>query len=498
MTDMFRVTAGASEPAAYAISALEEYGLQPQKSGDVIGKPVAYAVFDFGGGTTDFDFGVEEIPSDGRRKFVIHRFGAGGDAYLGGENILDLMAYEVYQDNLAAMREKKIPFVLPPGCKPFAGSETLVFDQADASQQAYMNSKRLAREMRCIWEGEKDYRQKFEQGDISLTLFSSQNNDDSDKREVSLKIDVTGLEKCIEARIRRGVENFFAALTSAFKDRDVYPIHIFLAGNSCKSAFVRPLFEEYIRRYEEKTDAGNSGSGERKKEARKMFVLHPPLGVEWPETPAEKEESPISSEEEEVLEDGCDELDSAEGPAFCWPAEMTECAEAVSKNSGQAAAAAGKRPGRDYDQQRTGKTGVAFGLLRPRIGGRDVKLIDDDTVDSEIPFSYYLGDIDRDGCFRVRIDMDIPYGQWIKFICADEPEFELYYTKEPNCLEGSYGEDDVERVRCRLDSAAWQEADNAYVFIRKAAPSVVEYALGYEEDFKSGAFQGKICRKELK
>ena len=56
----FKIYAGASEPAAYAISALQEFKLQPQDTGG----SVCYGVFDFGGGTTDFDFGIEEIPEE--------------------------------------------------------------------------------------------------------------------------------------------------------------------------------------------------------------------------------------------------------------------------------------------------------------------------------------------------------------------------------------------------------------------------------------------------
>jgi len=104
MMRRFRVYDGANEPAAYAISALEAYGLEPKR----IGEEVAYGVFDFGGGTTDFDFGVEYVPENGRRKFVIEQFGFGSDMYLGGENILELLAYEVFKDNLAEMRQHKI------------------------------------------------------------------------------------------------------------------------------------------------------------------------------------------------------------------------------------------------------------------------------------------------------------------------------------------------------------------------------------------------------
>lgn len=53
----FKVELRASEPCAYAISALKSYGFFKSEKLD---KPVYYGVFDFGVGTTDFDFGKWE------------------------------------------------------------------------------------------------------------------------------------------------------------------------------------------------------------------------------------------------------------------------------------------------------------------------------------------------------------------------------------------------------------------------------------------------------
>lgn len=53
----FKVELKASEPCAYAISALKSYGFFKSEKLD---QPVYYGVFDFWGGTTDFDFGKWE------------------------------------------------------------------------------------------------------------------------------------------------------------------------------------------------------------------------------------------------------------------------------------------------------------------------------------------------------------------------------------------------------------------------------------------------------
>ncbi len=57
MAKNFKVELRASEPCAYAISALKSYGFDKSAKLD---KPIYYGVFDFGGGTTDFDFGKWE------------------------------------------------------------------------------------------------------------------------------------------------------------------------------------------------------------------------------------------------------------------------------------------------------------------------------------------------------------------------------------------------------------------------------------------------------
>ena len=106
--EKFQVQEGAGEPAAYAVCALQEYKLMP-----VADEKIIYGVFDFGGGTTDFDFGIwrkASGPKERRYRYVIHHFGDGGDAYLGGENLLELLAFEVFKANSSVLRKSKITF----------------------------------------------------------------------------------------------------------------------------------------------------------------------------------------------------------------------------------------------------------------------------------------------------------------------------------------------------------------------------------------------------
>ena len=432
----FRVYLGASEPAAYAISALEGYGLEPKE----VGQKVAYGVFDFGGGTTDFDFGIEYIPENRRRNFIIKQFGFNGDALLGGENILELLAYEVYKDNLQIMREKKIPFALPAGCELFAGAETLVSITKDAS--SHMNNCILAEKLRPIWEHTED-RQKLTDAPLNVILFSNEKIDGAFTVNVDLNINAEKLDKLIEDRIREGVINFFQSLKSAFKGRAVYPIHIFLAGNSCRAEVVKKLFDEFIKMEEDnlaKSVKKNTGLD---KDASGTFILHMPLGLD--ETHAEEKNFDF-----------------------------------------------------DLDKQRTGKTGVAFGLIRCRKGGKDVKIINENVDDSgEMIFPYYLGDAGNDGrTFTVRIGRDIGYGYWVYFTYADEPEFELYYTTAPRALQDKMPVSQVSMIHCHIDEDAMPDDENAGIYIRKVSPNEIEYAVGCPEDFVE-EFTGKIYRQKL-
>ena len=435
MMRRFRVYLGASEPAAYAVSALEGYNLQPQ----VAGEKVAYGVFDFGGGTTDFDFGIEYVPEKIRRNFVIEQFGFSGDVLLGGENLIELLAYEVYKANLGKMREAKIPFALPAGCENFAGAETLVSWTKDAD--AHMNNHILAEKLRPLWENSKTA-EELNADTVQVILFSSEKKDGSDKVAVQLKIDVEGLKNFIEARIRQGVENFFQSLYSAFSGKNIYPIHILLAGNSCKSPVVKKIFDEFIENESKRIHQDAAIEGE-------IFKLYMPLGLK----------------------------ENAE-------AETEPPAEEVDLN---------------IDRQLTGKTGVAFGLLRCRYGGKDVKIINRNVDEmGEINFPYYLGDAGADGnTFTVRIGREIGYDIWNYFTAADEPEFELYYTTAPSALQGDMPVEKVSKVRCFLDEGEATDDENVGVYIRKVGTNAIEYAVGRAENFAGGDFRGKVYRQVL-
>lgn len=466
----FRVYAGASEPAAYAICALRELDLEPKKVGEV----VSYAVFDFGGGTTDFDFGIEQIPANHKRNFIVEQFGSGGDVYLGGENLLNILAYEVYKDNISIMRKDNIPIALPPKCHLFAGAEMLVFETSHASQQAFMNCKRIARELRPIWEQHPDYAQKYNTGDLSVRLFSSVKHQGDDYSvEVQLKVDVAKLEQLIENRIREGVENFFVSLRVAFSDKTPYPIHVFLAGNSCKSPVVKKLFNEFIEAEEKALKLHIKETLGQDKDTSTAFVLHLPLGA--------------------VPRDNGDGQDKGDS----FKEDIPNDADQAAKNHEILGAL-------DYSQCMTGKTGVAFGLLRSRKGGKDVQIVNHNVEadKGEVLFPYYLGNEGRTGRFQVLVGKSVPYGIWVPFIPAEieEPEFELYYTTEPQAMENQLELSDVLQIHCYYDSMNINDSNeaSAMVYVRKVTPTKIEYTIATAQGIDKEEYLAPIEGYELK
>lgn len=461
LMENFEVYGGASEPAAYAISALEQYELEPK----VEGEEVPYAVFDFGGGTTDFDFGIEKKPEDGRRKFEIHQFGKGGDPYLGGENLLQLLAYTVYEDNVDVLRQEGIQIVLPKKATPFAGSELLVMDMDQASQEAHLNMRTLMRLLRPIWEEHKDYKDAFVDGPVTIDLYTKENGE-MQRKPIRLNININHLQDVIRDHIKVGVTSFISQMMSVFTLREnvQYPIHIFLAGNSCQS---RILQEEFINAL---LDITKEATEELGKNASNIYRLYPPLGSTMD---IEAINGKLGSDLDRAI-----------------------VAELIGASLTQAEA----RHSTQIDRIRTGKTGVVFGLLRSRRGGKDIKIVNNNEVSigsdaTENTFPYYLGKEGEKRNFEVEINLATPYHQWQSFCWADEAKFELYYTDDSRALYNGVPINEVKRVHCRIDQDDVDE--DKLILIKKVAIDTIEYVVADPDTFTGDTSELKVYSKVL-
>ena len=234
----FRVRHGANEPAAFAVCALSKLEMEPKNEED----KVYYGVFDFGGGTTDFDFGIWKYSEEeDLYDYELEHFGAGGERYLGGENILKELAYKVFTDNSSNLRKNQIQYTRPEWCDEIIGEETLV----SQTKQARQNSTKVAKELRGIWENTTTERVDF----ISVNLFDSHGEVNAGFK---LNVKEDDLKNLIKEKIEKGIKNFFIKMEDAFKGEDVKEINIFLAGNSCKHPFVEEIFNSYIEKKKDK------------------------------------------------------------------------------------------------------------------------------------------------------------------------------------------------------------------------------------------------------
>ncbi|GAA7163242.1 hypothetical protein HpBGD52_01560 [Helicobacter pylori] len=245
---MFKVELKASEPCAYAISALKSYGFDKTAKLD---KPVYYGVFDFGGGTTDFDFGKWEKSANPKFAYKMTHFSNGGDKFLGGENLLELLAFEAYGQNFQTLKEKDIAIAKPN----YDRIDTQRFGSfMQNSNTAHLNLQEITSSLRPFLEKlNADIVEKIEENeefetenfkdDSEITLL------DRNGGQVSIeefKVDCKELLNLLKDKIDEGVANFFAGFSKVMAeniDGECRAFHIFLGWNASKSVLVKQAFE---------------------------------------------------------------------------------------------------------------------------------------------------------------------------------------------------------------------------------------------------------------
>ncbi|WP_181232057.1 hypothetical protein [Helicobacter pylori] len=361
----FKVELRASEPCAYAISALKSYGFFKSEKLD---KPVYYGVFDFGGGTTDFDFGKWEKSANPKFAYKMTHFSSGGDKYLGGENLLELLAFEAYGQNFQTLKAKDIVIAKPN----YDRIDTQRFGSfMQNSREARLNLQEIASTLRpflenldaniieAIEENEEFSIEGFEK-EFKATLF----NRDGTGTECDLKVDCKELLNLLKDKINEGVANFFAGFSKVMAeniDDQCRAFHIFLGGNASRSVLVKQAFEnakeKQLKDYQQKTSKDDF-----------KFIIYEPLGTE--------------KSDKQIL-------------------------ELTGKDAFEAWGGHGKP---------TCKTGVAFGLLESRNKPNGIEM---PSIDSNPVFKYDLG-VEKEGNFHIKISRD----------SLKPNEYQIFQTKE--------------------------------------------------------------------
>ncbi|PDW88902.1 hypothetical protein [Helicobacter pylori] len=360
----FKVELRASEPCAYAISALKSYGFDKS---DKLDKPIYYGVFDFGGGTTDFDFGKWEKSANPKFFYKMTHFSSGGDKYLGGENLLELLAWEVYAKNFQDLKAKDIVIAKPN----YDRIDTQRFGSfMQNSREARLNLQTIASNLRpflenldadiieAIEENEEFEIEGFEKDFKTMLL-----DRNGVETECDLKVDCKELLSLLKDKINESVANFFAGFSKVMAeniDDQCRVFHIFLGGNASRSVLVKQAFEnakeKQLKDYKQKTSKDDF-----------KFIIYEPLGTE--------------KSDKQILELTGEDVSKI--PPYLKP---------------------------------TCKTGVAFGLLesRPKAGG-----IERPSISSNPVFKYDLG-IEIEGKFHAKIHRD----------SLKPNEYQIFQTKE--------------------------------------------------------------------
>ncbi|GAA8431433.1 hypothetical protein Hpkin81_02140 [Helicobacter pylori] len=361
----FKVELRASEPCAYAISALKSYGFFKSEKLD---KPIYYGVFDFGGGTTDFDFGKWEKSASPKFLYKMTHFSSGGDKYLGGENLLELLAWEMYAKNFQELKAKDIVIAKPN----YDRIDTQRFGSfMQNSSGARLNLQTIASTLRpflenldaniieAIEENEEFEIEGFEKDFKTMLL----DRDGEDITEIVLKVDCKELLSLLKDKINEGVANFFAGFSKVMAeniDDQCRAFHIFLGGNASRSALVKQAFEnakeKQLKDYKQKTSKNDF-----------KFIIYEPLGTE--------------ASDKQILELTGEDVSNT--PAYLKP---------------------------------TCKTGVAFGLLESRDKAKGIEM---PSISSNPVFKYDLG-IEIEGKFHAKIHRD----------SLKPNEYQIFQTKE--------------------------------------------------------------------
>ena len=395
----FKVKDGANEPAAYAACALKNFKIEPKDKDD----KVYYGVFDFGGGTTDFDFGIWKLAEDeDKYDYELEHFGAGGDKYLGGENIIKELAYKVFTENSDMLLKKRIQYVRPENYDELKGEGALVNNN---SSIAKLNTRILGEILRKIWENSATE-------DMSVIkppyLYDTHGEKIGmgDDKQLSLNTLEDELKSLIREKIDKGINNFFIKLEDAFKDEDAKEINIFLAGNSCKHPFVNEIFAEYQEKMKDKI----------------KLNLYDLKAIE-----------------------GLKEKDSTK----VMP---------------------------------TGKTGVAYGLIYSRKGGR-IKVTNRDEKENmanEVNFKFYIGNNKRD-LFNTVLSPNSKYQKYEYFGKITSDTFEIYYTTLPEAQTGKMEIDRTNVKRISLNEE-YDEDEEYRIYIKATKPTKISYAIVKKEE----------------
>lgn len=432
----FSVSELASEPAAYAVAAMEQLNLIPDENNSL-----AYAVFDFGGGTTDFNFGYYRLPTEAEAEtgceVVFEHIGNEGDPFLGGENLVENLAYITFKNNKELMAKNDITFTKPIDAQTIPGCELLI----DDSKSAKTNTMLLISRLRPLWETANVV------NNAGIEKCKLLNSDGDKVNDLELTIPNKELQTYLQNRVFNGVKNFFTALHTAFSNYNnkniPEQIHILLAGNSSKSQLVQSLFD--FQNINKKNIVSNNNNNNENNSKTKN------------KNDNKTDDKNILTELALKLQEFVNTLFNNNTPNFIVHKPL-----AMDKNNIYAP---------------TAKTGVALGLLKLCPGSPiDVKyfnqgnLINSQQLE-QAAFIHYVGAV-RLKKFVAELEPNCKYDEWKLLGIPRQNVFNLYHTQLAQAQVKDLKEGDEGLLKKRLELTQLNDSDK--VFIRAVAPNKIE------------------------
>ena len=245
-----KVSIDYTEPIAYAAGLLAQ-----EKLLDELQQAINFAVIDFGGGTVDFAFGkydnITEKFQDANKDYQIDLMNVWGNAYLGGENILMNICYEVFtiDENFEICLEQEIPIFIPENIiTPRLGCERI----KDNSKYGKANTLTLMNIIKKYIHN--NLADEFILNDVGIgifydmkgRLFSEKLNDK--KNIPKLKLEKELLREAYFKYVFKVMKEFFIQTYVSFKERNNDDVYILLAGNVFNSEVVKDFIKVLINK----------------------------------------------------------------------------------------------------------------------------------------------------------------------------------------------------------------------------------------------------------
>jgi hypothetical protein len=231
-------------------------------------KALPFAIFDFGGGTLDFAFGIYRKPArnkelqvlekENRYSSVVEIFRTDGKN-IGGETLIEALSYKIYKDNSSQMEQLNIPIKVPEGEKPiFNFNQRLLV----TTHISYINLQKLSevvsREIFMTPQISEDGRLPevinyiIDTGSFEIELL----DENGFWKKVLLQLNIDDALEFLEERFKKEVRNFKSLLQTTFgnfqerlekfgfDEFGIGDIQIFLSGNTTKSPLLIPAFQK--------------------------------------------------------------------------------------------------------------------------------------------------------------------------------------------------------------------------------------------------------------